>query len=104
MKKVEKIKISELMVMDIDIDVVDDYDERCYIAFSGGMALKPEGMKKFGHMLDKEIECYFDGNFWQAGVIHCETAKEATEAKRFFESMAGLCSADDWEQWFEILE
>ena len=52
----ERMKIREFIKMDIDIDVCDDYDERCYIAFCGPLELTEDGEREFKSVLDRPIE------------------------------------------------
>lgn len=96
----KKLTVEELLKMDIDIDIIDDYDERCYIAFCGGYALTEEGKKKFSHMLDREVEIHTDTRGYEWGVISAENAKEADEAKEFFYSLAGFCPDSLFNKWF----
>lgn len=89
-------KVKDLFdIEDIDIDVCDDYDERCFIAFCGGYALTDEGKERFKVALDIPI------NHIQNIIgLHCENSKEAQACKDLFESVAGYCSEKDFDKWF----
>ena len=52
--------VRELMAMDVDIDVYDDYDESLGIAYCGPMALTDEGEKEFGRVMDLEVTVPYD--------------------------------------------
>ena len=98
-----KMKVKDFIKEDIDIDVCDDYDERCYIAFCGALKLKPKGEEHFKEVLEYEIEL-FDKDFnWKypTAIIHCEDGKQAQKAKEFFFSAAGYCSDSDYKRWFK---
>lgn len=88
-------KVKDLIREDIDIDVIDDYDERCWIAKCGAYKLTDEAVQKFHRVLDIDVE--MNDNI---AVLHCETAKEANECKVFFLSLAGYCAAEDYDRWF----
>lgn len=89
---------------DLSIDVCDDYDERCYIAFESGYRPTKACAEHFGEfVLDIEVIPQYDTNYnylapW---TLHCETAKEAQACKELFYSLAGFCSADDFDVWFQ---
>ena len=88
-------KVKDLIAEDIDIDVIDDYDERCWMAKCGAYKLTDAGTQMFHRVLD--IEVMMKEN---VAVLHCETAKEANECKVFFLSLAGYCAAEDYDRWF----
>ena len=82
-----------------DIDVCDDYDERCYIAFCGGYRLTDEGEQEFADALDIEvIPCGAGGFTW---TLHCDTGKQARACERLFNSLAGFCGESDFDRWFK---
>ena len=85
-----------LIIDDVDVDVCDDYDERCYIAYCGGYNLTDEGVKEFADALDIEATG-FCGGF---ATLHCECGEQAEACKELFNSLAGYCSADDFDKWF----
>ena len=95
-----KMKVRDFIKEDIDIDVCDDYDERCYIAFCGPMKLKPKGEERFKEVLDYEIDIL--PNFkYPIAIITCNNGKEAQNAKEFFFSAAGYCSESGYNKWFK---
>lgn len=82
-----------------DIDVCDDYDERCYIAFCGGYKLTAAGEERFKDALDIEVTTAgYDADTW---VLHCDTAKEANACRDLFYALAGYCGDSDFDEWFE---
>lgn len=92
-------KVKDLIREDIDIDVVDDYDERCWMAKCGAYRLTDAGVQMFHRVLDIDVDIK-DDNSYKRAVLHCETAKEANECKVFFLSLAGYCAAEDYDRWF----
>lgn len=93
--------VRDLLAMDIDIDVCDDVCESLYIAFCGPMKLTAQGEEEFAYALDLEVKIGSD-----CAVVCVDHPEEREwrrnlrEAKHLFESAAGLCSADDWDEWF----
>lgn len=100
-----KMKVSELLEKEIDIDVYDNVCEELGIAFCGPVELTETGREKFGEALDYEVVLHFypqqtvavvdvDGEegVWQ---------KKLALAKDLFESMAGFCTEDEYEAWFK---
>lgn len=90
-------KVRELLNMDVCIDVADDYDERLWIAFDGAISLTEIGMDVFREALDLKVKLTTSSD----ALILCKNAKEAEVAKELFESLAGYCTEDEWELWFE---
>ena len=88
-------KVKDLLKMDVDIDVCDDYDERCYIAFCGPQELKPAGKKQFKNALNADVDMHK-----YIAWIHAETDTEADDLYDFFYSMAGYCADSDYKKWF----
>jgi hypothetical protein len=82
---------------DLSIDVCDDYDERCYIAFESGYRLTKAGAERFKDALGIEVIPH-EGFTW---TLHCENGKEAQACKELFESFAGLCAYSDFDKWFQ---
>ena len=92
-------KVKDLIAEDIDIDVIDDYDERCWIAKCGAYKLTDAGEQIFHKALDIKVNIEQVGT-QKVAVLHCETATEANECKVFFLSLAGYCAAEDYDRWF----
>lgn len=91
---------------DLSIDVCDDYDERCYIAFESGYRLTKAGAEHFGRdVLDIEVipprKSGLYGKYLSPWTLHCETAKQAQACKELFFSLAGFCSEKDFDLWFQ---
>ena len=93
----ERMKIREFIKMDIDIDVCDDYDERCYIAFCGPLELTEDGEREFKSVLDRPIEVEQEEG-WAS--LPADNATEAQRLKEFFFSAAGYCADSLWNLWF----
>lgn len=95
-------KVKDLIAEDIEIDVCDDYDERCWIAKSGAYKLSDEAKQKFHRALDIEVHINPNGfGNLPIAILECETAEDARACKEFFFSLAGYCAADDYDRWFE---
>lgn len=92
-------KVKDLIREKIDIDVIDDYDGRCWIAKCGAYKLTDAGEQMFHRVLDVEVKIGQVGA-QQIAVLHTETEREANECKEFFLSLAGYCAADDYDRWF----
>ena len=92
-------KVKDLIREDIDIDVCDDYDERCWIAKSGAYRLTDAGEQRFRDALD--VEVWMTGSKVPLAVLECPTDKEAQACKELFFSLAGYCSDDDYRRWFK---
>lgn len=96
-------KVRDLLEQDIDIDVVDNVCEELWIAFCGPMKLTKEGMKKFGDVLDFPVSLV-NGN---VAIIDVDDESEGTWehkldlAKEMFDSMAGYCTSEEYDKWFE---
>ena len=92
-------KVKDLIAEDIDIDVCDDYDERCWIAKCGAYRLTDAAEQKFHEALD--IPVYMTtGRKTKVAILHCESEREAEKCREFFFSLAGYCAAEDYDRWF----
>lgn len=95
-------KVKDLLKMDIDIDVCDDYTEDCYIAYVGVTELTEYGKKEFRRALELECEMYDD-----IVIIKCyvdgdddESKKNVKNCTRLFYALAGYCSCTNYRRWF----
>lgn len=94
-------KVRDLLSKDIDIDVCDDYDESCYIAFCGPIELTDEGEEEFADILDCPITIKPDlSGYGNVALIHAEDDDEVQLLARLFDSAAGYCSESDYERLF----
>lgn len=92
-------KVKDLIKEKIDIDVIDDYDERCWIAKCGAYKMTDAGEQMFHRVLD--INAHIDtSGICPVAILHCETPTEAQECKVFFLSLAGYCTEEDYNRWF----
>lgn len=98
--------VSELLKMDIDIDIYDDVCEELAIAFCGAVELTPEGSKEFSEVLRYDVEIVRDryGEPYCA-VVHVDDRdgvwqEKLKNAKHLFYSLAGYCAYDDYDKWF----
>lgn len=101
-------KVRDLIKMEIDIDVYDDVCEELQIAFVGPVELTQEGKNKFGDILDLDVDLrdvYVGDSHsfrcYKEALVHCEDESTARKAAELFNSLAGYCAADDYEEWFE---
>ena len=100
----KKMTIKDFITMEIDVDVCDDYDESCYIAFCGPAKLTPAGLEEFAPVLDMVIELppeeirekYCD----PAIITGIDDDNQVRQVKRFFYAAAGYCSVSDTAKWF----
>lgn len=98
-------KIKELLGMDIDVDVVDNVCEELGIAFIGPVYLTEAGKQKFADVL--EFDVYF-GEDEESDIVTVDVDDEdetvferkLAMAKKLFESAAGWCTMDEWNEWF----
>lgn len=102
-------KVRDLLPMEIDIDVYDNVCEELGIAFCGPLALTADGMEVFGEVLDYECEIHMPPKGYGCGCVIVDVDGENWKhklrmAKELFESMAGLCAADDYDKWFKEVE
>lgn len=100
-------KVKDLLKMDIDIDVIDNYTEECYIAFCGPITLTPSAKRKFSRALNIECEVIHDhGYFGDFVTLKCDTGDDEIAEKNvqacidLFYSLAGFCSSEDYDKWF----
>lgn len=92
----KEVTIRELLKMEIDIDVCDDYDESCYIAFCGALHLTPAGEKEFEDILDDKVTM---GD--EFVTLHADTDDKVTRYRKLFFSAAGYCRESEYFRLFE---
>ena len=84
------------------VDVYDNYCEELCVAYCGEK-LTPEGEKHFAEALNLPvIEIRSDVvivGVNMPGLSEKSVEKRLAIAKEFFESVAGQCSAPDWDKW-----
>ena len=99
-----RMKIRDFIHEDVDIDVLDDYTEECYIAYCGPMWLTPEGEQEFKDALDLEVEITPG-----CGTVTIlvddpdeDTAERNLQAVTYlFYALAGFAAtADEYDRWF----
>lgn len=95
-------KLKDLIAETMDIDVYDDYDERCGMAVCGPVELTEKGKAVFGEVvnLECEIHDYAGDPYGYHAVVHCETAEEAEKLKNFLLAAAGYVGEDLYREWF----
>lgn len=86
-----------LEVEDVSMDVYDNYDERCGIAYESGFKLTDAGREYFMAALYLPIKMIRDGTI----IVDCARAVEAAWCSKLFCSIAGYCSEKDFDKWFE---
>ncbi|MBE5757596.1 MAG: hypothetical protein E7345_01515 [Clostridiales bacterium] len=85
------------------IDVYDNYVEELSIAYCGEK-LTEVGKEHFAKALQLPID-HFDTEILviavdEKGLSENEVEERLALAKDLFESIAGGCSASDWDKWF----
>lgn len=87
----------------VTIDVYDNYVEELGIAYCGEKLTKA-GKEHFAEALQLPID-HFDTEVVVLQIdekgLDEKTVEHRLEiAKELFESIAGMCSASDWDKWF----
>lgn len=88
-------RIKDILDQPIDIDVCDNFDESCYMAFCGPVTLTEAGRDWWSDVLEYEITLHND-----MIEIHTDNSFRTGRATKFFNSLAGYCSEKDWNTWF----
>lgn len=116
----ERMKVSDLLLFDNDIDVYDNVCESLAIAFCNPFDddevhewseyLTERGMRQFDKVLDYPIEIV--GNDYgmdiPCAILDVDDVDDKvwktrlSLAKRFFFAAAGFCTCDDYDKWFLI--
>lgn len=87
--------VRDLLKMEVDIDVCDNYDERCYIAFVGPVKLTSKGKRKFASVLKLPIKFGRD-----IVILNCTNAKEASLLQDLFYGAAGYITQEEYDELF----
>ena len=74
--------VREFLAMEIDVDVVDDVEERVYIAFCGPCKLTKFGEEKFKDILDCTV------TYWE----------------KYCQAVINLDKYEDWEHKLDLAE
>lgn len=101
-----KMKIKDLIEMNIDIDIYDNETQEVVdIGFVGPIKLTEEGENKFKEVLEYKVTLDKEHN-WAS--INCTDEEpqiswltKAKKAQELFYSLAGYCSAEDYDKWFK---
>lgn len=95
-------KVKDLIQMDVDIDVYDNVCEELGIAFCGALHLTEKGKRKFVDVLEYDVTLTNNGGYIVAIVdVDGENWKtKLRNAKEFFESAAGYCTTEEYDEWF----
>lgn len=85
------------------IDVTDNYTEELGVAYCGEK-LTEAGKKHFAEALQLPID-HFDTDILvievdSKGLTSNQSEHRLEIAKELFESIAGMCSAAEWDKWF----
>ena len=99
-------KVKDLLESEVSVDVYDNVCEELAVAFDGPMELTEAGLKKFGEVLEYDVSLNSNGNFINAIVDvddenEAEFERKLAKAKELFESMAGWCTVEEWDEWFK---
>ena len=115
----ERMRVSDLLLFDNDIDVYDNVCESLAIAFCNPFDddevhnwdeyLTECGMEQFKEVLDYPMEIYYGcvGGCMNAIVLIDDDddkvwKRRLRKAEEFFESAAGYCSCEDYDKWFKM--
>lgn len=93
--------VKDFIRKDIDIDVRDDYDERCWIAFCGPCKLTECGKQEFYRAMD--VNVHIDTNGFGGlpiAILEVDNEEDAQACKELFFSLAGYCGDSDYDKWF----
>lgn len=92
--------------VDLDVDVCDDYDESCNIAYCGTQ-LTADGEKEFDDVLQLELidESVLKQQIADGCVVLCvdrfrNAEKIVKRLSELFCCMAGFVSEELWNRWF----
>lgn len=106
-KNAQKMRVRDLIAMDIDIDVYDNVVEGIGIAFCGPVKLSNEGMVKFDQVMDYEITIYRLSDGCDVCIITTDDEEPEVPytnklrlAEEFFFACAGYCDSDNFDVWF----
>ena len=102
----KRVTIEELLKMELDIDVYDDYTEELGIAFCGPAELTEEGRKYFEPVLKLNVAMVMDDTeFSDYGIVEINELDNPEEALdmlcELFNGLAGYCSETLYNKWFE---
>ena len=100
-----KQKIRDFIHEEVDIDVLDDYTEECYIAFCGPMKLTKKGEQEFKDALDLEVE-YKPGDRVVTILVDDPDEDKAERnlkaVAHLFYAMAGFdATVEEYDLWFQ---
>ena len=100
-------KFKDLMREEIDIDIYDDYDERCGMALCGPVKLTEAGKAVYGDLLD--LECKIYGHKGPLGYhavvntdddVYDEAERKTQLLLQFLLSAAGYIPDAQYKEWF----
>ncbi len=97
--------VSDLIKMEIDIDVYDNVLDDIGIAFCGPLELTEAGKKKFREVLDYKV-FFRNSVYGQVAIVDVDAIQEEvwrkklSNAKNFFWSAAGYCAVSNFKRWF----
>ena len=121
MMRLKDLKVLHLLMLNEDVDVYDDVCEELGIAFCNPFDddkvhmwseyLTEEGMEKFGEVLFYPahiVKQIINGDAFYNFIVEIDDEddkvwkKRLRKAKEFFESAAGYCSCEDYDEWFKM--
>ena len=97
-------KVKDLLEMDISVDVYDNVCEELAIAFEGPMELTYAGKDYFADALEFDVS-FNDDDSVSVDVDDYDEAvfeRKLAAAKELFEAMAGMCTEEEWNLWFNV--
>lgn len=96
-------KISEFIMMDIDIDILDPITDELLPAYVGPMGVTEAGARAFADVLDLEIEVDEEDNMarlvpdTEDEELWCKKLRRISE---FFWACAGYIESGLWDKYF----
>ena len=121
MMKMKDLKVLHLLMLNEDVDVYDDVCEELGIAFCNPFDddkvhmwseyLTEEGMEKFREVLFYPahiVKQIINGDEFYNFIVEIDDEddkvwkKRLRKEKEFFESAAGYCSCEDYDNWFKM--
>lgn len=121
MMQMKDLRVLHLLMLNEDVDVYDDVCEELGIAFCNPFDddkvhmwseyLTEEGMEKFGEVLFYPahiVKQIINGDAFYNFIVEIDDEddkvwkKRLRKAKEFFESAAGYCSCEDYDEWFKM--
>lgn len=97
-------KVREFIKGEYDMDVYNDVTDDWAICACCPINLTEAGEKKFAEVLEYEVEVIEDPYYGPHAVV-CVDGDNwnrcLTKVMEFFDSAAGYCTTEEWDEWFK---